>query len=382
MRSSFSLQRGTSRGGESFRLAPKSSTVAFHGGSLDISKHVQQVEDRELLIELRNSVIELTQNSEDGRAATNRLPSAKLVPLDTTNVKHLLGEDEYVVRPNIRGTHCMMYWNDQGTCYLIDRRFNFFTIRSDFYQATHVGEGLLDGVLVQDSDKELVFIAHDAATHRSKRLKDCWFSQRHHECKTAVDDLNRSSDGSEPIHLIYLKCLQLEKVKEIIDQIKVRENGEGRVIAIGKRGISVHGLTFVPDKPGFHAREGAKIYTWTFKEDATRDFKVKAPYDSQQFPLYLQGHKNVDSLFQRGNFSESSSKKFANIAKEALEAKRDDWFIMSCEYSKEEKMWIPLCLTKKTRASPLNAVAENPSSWENRITLDDLYAKLPSATAI
>jgi hypothetical protein len=65
--------------------------------------------------------------------------------------------------------------------------------------------------------------------------------------------------------------------------------------------------------------------------------------------------------------------------KKAVDEGRSDWFIMSCEYCKSEKMWIPLSFTKKARASPINAVAENPSSWENRISFKDLHAALPEA---
>jgi adenylate kinase family enzyme len=372
----MNIRRNTSRG-ESYRLAPKLSNVAFHSNlSVDISQHVVPTEDRELLTELRASVIELTSNEDAGRSQQNRLPSAKLMPLDTTNVGELTAADEYVVRPNIRGTHCMMYWDAAGTCYLIDRRFNFFTLKSEFYQAAHIGEGLLDGVMVVDTNKHLVFIAHDAATHRSKRLKDCWFSQRSHECKKAVEDLNSSASGEEPIAIVYLDCLPLTHVQEIMANIELREDGEGRLLSLGERQISVHGLTFVPDKPGFHARDGAKIYTWTFREDATRDFKVKAPYDTDQVSLYLQGARNGDNLFQRGNFSEKSNEKHLEIVKKAMDEGRTDWFIMSCEYQKNEKMWVPLSFTKKARASPINAVAENPSSWENRIGFDDLRGAL------
>jgi len=372
----MNIRRNTSRG-ESYRLAPKLSNVAFHSNlSVDISQHVVPTEDRELLTELRASVIELTSNEDAGRSQQNRLPSAKLMPLDTTNVGELTAADEYVVRPNIRGTHCMMYWDAAGTCYLIDRRFNFFTLKSEFYQAAHIGEGLLDGVMVVDTNKHLVFIAHDAATHRSKRLKDCWFSQRSHECKKAVEDLNSSASGEEPIAIVYLDCLPLTHVQEIMANIELREDGEGRLLSLGERQIFVHGLTFVPDKPGFHARDGAKIYTWTFREDATRDFKVKAPYDTDQVSLYLQGARNGDNLFQRGNFSEKSNEKHLEIVKKAMDEGRTDWFIMSCEYQKNEKMWVPLSFTKKARASPINAVAENPSSWENRIGFDDLRGAL------
>jgi len=376
------IRRNTPRGkgGESYRLAPKLSSVAFHSNlSVDISQHVAPTEDRELLNELRASVIELTSNEDASRTQQNRLPSAKLMPLDTTNVAELTSEDEYVARPNIRGTHCMMYWDAAGTCYLIDRRFNFFTLKSDFYQAAHIGEGLLDGVMVVDTNKRLVFIAHDAATHRSKRLKDCWFSQRSHECKKAVEDLNSSASGDEPIAIVYLDCLPLTHVEEIMGKIAEREDGEGRLLTLGDRQIAVHGLTFVPDKPGFHARDGARIYTWTFREDATRDFKVKAPFETEQVSLHLQGARNGDNLFQRGNFSEKSSEKYLEIVKKAVDEGRTDWFIMSCEYCKSEKMWIPLSFTKKARASPINAVAENPSSWENRISFKDLHASLPES---
>jgi adenylate kinase family enzyme len=326
------LRRNSSRG-ESYRLAPKLSNVAFHSNlSVDISQYVTPTEDRELLNELRTSVIELTSNDDASRSQQNRLPSAKLMPLDTTNVGELTSTDEYVVRPNIRGTHCMMYWDAAGTCYLIDRRFNFFTLKSEFYQAAHIGEGLLDGVMVVDTQKRLVFIAHDAATHRSKRLKDCWFSQRSHECKKAVEDLNSSSaSGDEPIAIVYLDCLPLTHVKEIMGKIQEREDGEGRLLTLGDRQIAVHGLTFVPDKPGFHARDGARIYTWTFREDATRDFKVKAPYETEQVSLYLQGARNGDNLFQRGNFSQKSNEKYLEIAKKAVDEGLLDWFIMSCE---------------------------------------------------
>ena len=61
--------------------------------------------------------------------------------------------------------------------------------------------------------------------------------------------------------------------------------------------------------------------------------------------------------------------RYLEIAKKAVDEGRLDWFIMSCEYCKSEKMWIPLSFTKKARASPINAVAENPSSWENRTFL-------------
>jgi len=375
------IRRNTSRGGgESYRLAPKLASVAFHSNlSVDISQHVTPTEGRELLNELRASVTELTSNEDAGRTQQNRLPSAKLMPLDTTNVAELTSGDEYVARPNIRGTHCMMYWDAAGTCYLIDRRFNFFTLKSDFYQAAHIGEGLLDGVMVVDTNKRLVFIAHDAATHRSKRLKDCWFSQRSHECKKAVEDLNSSASGNEPIAIVYLDCLPLTHVEEIMAKIAERGDGEGRLLTLGDRQIAVHGLTFVPDKPGFHARDGARIYTWTFREDATRDFKVKAPFETEQVSLHLQGARNGDNLFQRGNFSEKSSEKFLEIVKKAVDEGRTDWFIMSCEYCKSEKMWIPLSFTKKARASPINAVAENPSSWENRISFKDLHAALPES---
>jgi hypothetical protein len=97
-------------------------------------------------------------------------------------------------------------------------------------------------------------------------------------------------------------------VEEIMAKITERGDGEGRLLTLGDREIAVHGLTFVPDKPGFHARDGARIYTWTFREDATRDFKVKAPFETDQVSLYLQGARNGDNLFQRGNFSENQAK--------------------------------------------------------------------------
>jgi len=377
---SIRLDKNTS----SFRLAPKSSSIQFHSNlSVDISKHVSQVEDRELLTTLRTAVLEITQGADaETRPANNRLPSAKLVPLDTQNVKNLNAET-YFVRPNVRGTHCMMYWDQAGHCYLIDRRFNFFTLQSEFYQAAHVGEGLLDGVMVVDTNNKLVFVAHDAATHRSKRLKDCWFSQRGHECKSAVKDLNASSDGSEPIHLLYLDCSDLTGVKEIMGLISQKESGDGRLLTVGDRQIAVHGLTFIPDKAGFHAKEGSKIHTWTFKEDAARDFKVKAPYDAEQIVICLQGARNVDSVFQRSNFPDEHGQKYQEIVAKALKDSKTEWFIMSCQYSKETQLWVPVAYQeKKSRASPINAVAENPSSWENRISLEDLYEALPHESAI
>merc|ERR1719461_1958451 len=100
-RSNFGLSRSGSHGGESFRLAPKNSTLTFHSNlSQDIGKHVTIVEDREILATLRQTVLELTQGSEDGGQgrANNRLPSSMLVPLTMNNVDEIPAEGDYVVR--------------------------------------------------------------------------------------------------------------------------------------------------------------------------------------------------------------------------------------------------------------------------------------------
>merc|ERR1711971_307612 len=104
-----------------------------------------------MLNTLRSTVLELTHGSDDmGGRMPNRLPSSKLVPLDMMNIGEIVDNGDYVVRPNIRGTHCMMYWDASGSCFLIDRRFNFFTFQSEAYVSTTTGEGLLDGVMVCD----------------------------------------------------------------------------------------------------------------------------------------------------------------------------------------------------------------------------------------
>jgi len=358
-----------------FRLAPKNHPSQFaHNLNVDIMQHVAQIDERELLASLRQTVLEITYGQNYSRQMQNKIPSAKLINLDTTNYENIV--EDYVVRPLIKGTHAMLYWDPAGHCYLIDRRFQFFTLRSNFYQAAHVGEGLLDGVLVVDTEGRIVFIAHDAATHQSKRLKDCWFSQRTHECRTAVEDLNCSSDGSEPIQIVFLDSVKTKNIDKLLSKISLKDSGEGRLLDLGNNGkVSVHGFSFVPDKAGFHATNGPKTYTWTFLEGAARDFKVKAPYDEEQVFLYLQGPKNADSCFQRGKFEEESQKKFNEIVGQAKEAGMTKSFIVSCQYSKSARLWVPIHFQpNKNRAASINVVAESISSWENRMPLDELLA--------
>merc|ERR1711979_53786 len=104
---------------------------------------------------------------------------------------------------------------------------------------------------------QIIFLAQDAATHQSKRLKDCWFSQRTHECGTAVEDLNASSDGSESIHIEFLDPVATKDIKSLLDRITLNETTAQRFLTLnsGKQ-IPVHGFTFVPDKTGFHGTVG------------------------------------------------------------------------------------------------------------------------------
>lgn len=369
--------RNTGGSGD-YRLQPKNSVTTFtHNLSVDISKFLTQVEERELLNILRQSVLEIVFGSNfDQRSHPNhKLPSQKITNLDTTN--HDSISSDYVIRPFIKGTHAMMYWDPAGHCYLVDRRFQFFTVRSQFYQAAHVGEGLLDGVLVVDTSGDIVFIAHDAATHQSKRLKDCWFSQRMHECRTAVADLNSSSDGSEPIHIIFLEAMPTNQVQVLLNDITIKQGGFGRTLSLGQREVPVHGLMFVPDKTGFHPTNGPKTYTWTFLEELVRDFKIKEPYDQEQVSLYAQGPRNVDACFQRCQFSEQHQERFLQIVADAERNALNQSFIVSCQFSKPDNIWIPVALQlRKKRASSVNSVAETTNAWENRLVLDDLLAQL------
>lgn len=360
-----------------FRLAPKNHSAQFcHGLNVDLMQYLSQVNDREVLGLLRQSVLEIINGPNyDSRQVQNKIPTAKTVSLDSTNSLNI--SKDYVAQPLIKATRAMMYWDPAGHCYMVDRRFQFFSLHSKFYQAAHVGEGLLDGVLVVDTKGQIVFLAQDAATHQSKRLKDCWFSQRTHECRTAVEDLNASSDGSEPIHIEFLDAMPTKEIKNLLSIISLNESDERLLALNGGRKIPVHGFSFIPDKTGFHGANGPKIYTWNFLEGAARDFKVKAPYDEEQVFLYLSGPKNADSCFQRGKFSEDVQEKFQKIVDEALNSGMIKFFIVSCQYSKRARLWIPHSFRpNKTRAASINVVAESISSWENRMSLSELLSFL------
>lgn len=360
-----------------FRLAPKNHSAQFcHGLNVDLMQYLSQVNDRELLGALRRSVLEIINGPNyDSRQVQNKIPTAQTVSLDSKNSLNI--SKDYVAQPLIKATRAMMYWDAAGHCYLVDRRFQFFSLHSKFYQAAHVGEGLLDGVLVVDTEGKIVFLAQDAATHQSKRLKDCWFSQRTHECRTAVEDLNASSDGSEPIHIEFLDPMPTKEIETLLSIISLNESDERLLTLNGGRQIPVHGLSFIPDKTGFHGAHGARIYTWNFLEGAARDFKVKAPYDEEQVFLYLSGPKNADSCFQRGKFSEEVQEKFQTIVDEALSSGAVKFFIVSCQYSQSARLWIPHSFRpNKTRATPINVVAESISSWENRMSLSEVLSFL------
>jgi len=50
-------------------------------------------------------------------------------------------------------------------------------------------------------------------------------------------------------------------------------------------------------------------------------------------------------------------------------------FIVSCQYSKSARLWVPIHFQpNKNRAASINVVAESISSWENRMPLDELLA--------
>jgi len=359
-----------------FRLQPKTSSPVFqHNLGIDLNKHLNAVDDRDMLNDLRQTVLDITTGPGkiDYRQHNNRLPSAKLCLLDGTNVDEI-SEDGYVVRPYLKGTHCMVYWDKSGHCYLIDRRFQFFELKSKFYQAAHVGECLLDGVLVPASDQSIMFVAHDAATHRSKRLKECWFSQRSHECKTAISDLNSDAKGEQPIRLVFLETMKLDELNKMADAVEQKDRN---IELVGKK-ISFHGFTFVAEKARFHENEGPKTFTWSFLEEAARDFKIKVPFKaSEQVNLYLSGPKNTDACFQRAQLPKENQEKLGGIFKEAEEIGLKEHIIVSCQFSPQLSLWLPTSLqSKKQRASAINAVAENLSSWQNRITFRQLQISL------
>jgi len=366
-----------------FRLQPKAASPVFqHNLGVDLNKHLTPVEDRDLLNDLRQTVLDITtgpgkielklnkSSNSYIRQHTNRLPSAKLCLLDGTNVDEI-DDDGYVVRPYLKGTHCMVYWDKSGHCYLIDRRFQFFELKSNFYQAAHVGEGLLDGVLVPASDQTIMFVAHDAATHKSKRLKECWFSQRAHECQTAITDVNASAKGDEPIQLVFLETMKLKDLEKMAEHVGQKE----RNIELAGKKVAFHGFTFVAEKARFHENEGPKTFTWSFLEEAARDFKIKGPFEAtEQVNLYLSGPKNTDACFQRAQLPKDHQEKLVGIFKEAEELDLKEFIIVSCQFSPQLSLWLPMSLQspKKQRASAINAVAENLSSWQNRITFAQL----------
>ena len=62
---------------------------------------------------------------------------------------------------------------------------------------------------------------------------------------------------------------------------------------------------------------------------------------------------------------------------EALNSGMIKFFIVSCQYSKSARLWIPHSFRpNKTRAASINVVAESISSWENRISLSELSSFL------
>jgi len=362
--------RNNSHKATDFRLTPKSHQVQFANNlSVDITSNLEQVDDRDTLQGLRQAVLDIVYGNDDASSKpANKLPAQKMETLNNQNYEQLISD--YVVRPYVKGTHAMLYWSASGACYLIDRRFQFFTIRGNAYTAAHVGEGLIDGVLVVDSEDNIVFVAHDCATHQSRRLKDCWFTQRVHECRTIVGQLNEEKNGDETVHLVFLESMAMSNINDLIGMIDLREDGNGRTLELGGRQIPTHGFSFVPEKTGFHSPTGSRTFTWNFLEDTSRDFKVKKPFDSNQVVLYASS-KNADTVFQRAQFPEADQERFEAIVAEAITADLNDSFIVSCQFSKTEELWIPKKLQpNKARANSTNSVNDSTVAWQNRLDLD------------
>eukprot|EP00494_Astrolonche_serrata_P029236 UN29503 len=124
----------------SYRLVSKevSSTFTHNLPGISMDKHLIEITDRNKLRVIQSAITESANNRHSNN--TSRLPICGDFTLDSKTLKKV--NNDYIIRPYIKGTACMLYWDENGHCYIIDKRFQIFELRDTFYQAAIISECL------------------------------------------------------------------------------------------------------------------------------------------------------------------------------------------------------------------------------------------------
>ncbi|KAI3861273.1 hypothetical protein MKX03_017404 [Papaver bracteatum] len=232
------------------------------------------------------------------RAGTN-FPGSHPVSLDWENMQ-FLWQTDYRVTWKADGTRYLMLINSDGSCYLIDRNFNFRRVQMRFPGFTqengHDNLTLIDGEMVIDTDPETheqkrKYLVFDLMAINGKSVIDCPFGERWKMLQEQVlgpRNLYCHRYNLDPFRVEIKKFWLLSETNELLKEFIPR-------LLHGEDGLIFQGWN---DKyvPSAHSR----LLKWKPPEKNSVDFLLQLVGSSRTPSLYLYDRGRMRCMYGYG----------------------------------------------------------------------------------
>lgn len=330
-----------------------------------VADFLEPVTDGQRVGALKTEILKLVYPTDDGvRRNRNRLPG----PQPFTMTREKLGRAKnikYWVCEKSDGERFFFYVT-QAQSYLVNRKFNFFRIRSPIYSQLFATEGptLLDTEVLKIMSKDpkapptmMVFDAihvngesvgeknlHERLERIGYKIALPYRQQYMDNKHTANTNGTDGGQGKPPLVIKAKKFYQKEYVDNILAKITKLPNGEYRYDDHKRNTHNLNdGLIFTPDNDNYlNTKQPGMLVKWKWRGLNTIDFMVKNPFydendiSNETLLLYIGGCTQP----VRKLTLPMKSPERERFEKEAFKGGGVNKLVVECGYKKEESRWV------------------------------------------
>lgn len=287
-----------------------------------------------------------------------RLPGPLPVTMDRERLEMLNSKrEDYWVCEKTDGERFMLYFNQKGDAYFVNRKFEFWRLEDEFYGSFLGGTvTLLDGELVESMGK-LVYYSYDCVHSMNSSMKDLHLSHRLKAIGNIVSIFREKvADWPKPppIEIKGKLFLKSTHAQTILSKIKM-ENGHyiyrdiDASTGVVKRENKNDGIIFTPEMQPYIPRDKSALFKWKWLEKNSIDLIAYFPFlegqAGNEVQLFCQAQGRHTALWSKVTLPSKHLQKMHELLQEAR-AKNGHLqeIIFECAWDFKEKIWFPQML--------------------------------------
>ncbi|GAM19701.1 hypothetical protein SAMD00019534_028760 [Acytostelium subglobosum LB1] len=309
---------------------------------------------------------------------TDTFPGSMPINFGKKHFRYVQANDYYVSEKTDGVRYLLLITND--TIYMIDRKFDFYTVAYPKLLELYGNDTLLDGEMIRHlKTKRPIYLVFDILSHGGTPVGAKKLSARLEAIRNSimVPFTNHIENQNLPIpFILWAKNFHPKTQLDTVFKSVRNRGGGDRTFEDHKRNHNTDGIIFTPNTP-YTPYTQQDLYKWKYLDKWTIDYRV-VRRDNQREPrwfLTCLGRENTDVDCREINFS---SEDLDKLRRDYTRARDPNTVIVECSYQANIGRWkYHMVRQDKVKPNYISIVMDTMESIAEAITAEELQFRVP-----